>query len=219
MKKLANLKTYINKNKTRTRKHMDKVFNISSFSDEDIFYMLTFCILVPAGKATKCHEAVTKLRMLNYYNKGMAKRRLFSLLESLIRFPKQKTERLIKLYNNNRAADILFLVRSHARELSPVELRDALVKEVDGLGYKAASHFLRNLGVTELAIIDVHILKYSQYFFHSAISIIPSTKNKYELVESLFKTWAEKEFNLTPSELDWHIWCLESGNDVEALNY
>ena len=216
MSKLANLKKYIDKNKSRAIKHMDKVFDISRFSDENIFYMLTFCILVPAGKATRCNDAVTGLKMLNYYNKGLSRKILSKLLTPLIRFPKQKMERLISLHNKKE--DIIFLVRSYARKLSPIELRDALVKEVDGLGYKAASHFLRNLGVNELAIIDVHILKYSEYFFHSSISTIPSVKNKYELVESFFNKWAEKEFDLCPSQLDWLIWCMESGNDVEALD-
>ena len=43
---------------------------------------------------------------------------------------------------------------------SPMELREWLVKNVKGLGYKEASHFLRNIGKSEdLAILDRHILK------------------------------------------------------------
>lgn len=216
MNKLKELKKYVKRNKDRAIKHIENAFDIDKFSDSDIFYMLTFCILVPAGKATKCNEAVNKLRMLDYYSNSINKRILFKIIKPLIRFPRQKLERLIRL--RNKKEDIIFMVRSHARKLSPKELRDFLVKEVDGLGYKAASHFLRNLGVKDLAIIDVHILKYSRYFLLSEIVTIPSSKKKYEFIEDFFNIWANEEFNLSPAELDWLIWCKESRNDVEALD-
>src|SRR5438093_13545617 len=43
---------------------------------------------------------------------------------------------------------------------NPFELREWLVENVKGLGYKEASHFLRNIGLGEgFAILDRHILR------------------------------------------------------------
>ncbi len=36
--------------------------------------------------------------------------------------------------------------------------REWLVKNIKGFGYKEASHFLRNIGFTDVAIIDFHII-------------------------------------------------------------
>ena len=44
--------------------------------------------------------------------------------------------------------------------LSDQNKRGWLVVNVNGLGMKASSHFLRNLGNQSFAIIDTHILKY-----------------------------------------------------------
>ena len=38
------------------------------------------------------------------------------------------------------------------------DIRDWLVKNIKGLGYKEASHFLRNIGYKNYAIVDFHIL-------------------------------------------------------------
>jgi len=44
--------------------------------------------------------------------------------------------------------------------MSDFEKREWLVENVNGLGMKAASHFLRNLGNETFAIIDTHIIKF-----------------------------------------------------------
>ena len=41
-----------------------------------------------------------------------------------------------------------------------MDVREEIVKNVKGLGYKEASHFLRNIGLgKDLAILDRHILR------------------------------------------------------------
>jgi len=41
---------------------------------------------------------------------------------------------------------------------NPEATREFLVKEVKGVGYKESSHYLRNIGYRNLAILDRHIL-------------------------------------------------------------
>ena len=45
------------------------------------------------------------------------------------------------------------------KSLKGEELREWLVKNIKGFGYKEASHFLRNIGFEDFAIIDFHIIE------------------------------------------------------------
>jgi N-glycosylase/DNA lyase len=89
------------------------------------------------------------------------------------------------------------------------ELREWLVKNVRGLGYKEASHFLRNTGCTNFAIIDFHIVDILSK--HGLIEKPKTvTKGKYIEIEKFLKKIAEK-LNLNLAELDLYLWYMETG--------
>ena len=90
--------------------------------------------------------------------------------------------------------------------------RDWLVREkgIKGLGYKEASHFLRNIGYSGYAILDKHVLNCL-----AELKIIddpkpPNTRTRYLTVE-------EKLMDLTLSlgidfdELDLVLWSMKTG--------
>lgn len=79
--------------------------------------------------------------------------------------------------------------------------RNFIAENIKGLGYKEASHFLRNVGYSDVAIIDRHILKYM--FSEGFISEIPKTisKKKYLEFEAILES-----FNIPQDELDLIIW-------------
>ncbi|MDD5340571.1 MAG: N-glycosylase [Candidatus ainarchaeum sp.] len=66
---------------------------------------------------------------------------------------------------HNRAAYIIeargkMAGLEHALRLrSPVRIREWLHDNIKGLGWKESSHFLRNLGFTDFAILDTHVAK------------------------------------------------------------
>ena len=90
--------------------------------------------------------------------------------------------------------------------------RDWLVKEkrIKGLGYKEASHYLRNIGYKGYAILDKHILRSL-----AELGIIddpkpPNTRTKYLTVENQLKKLAaatEIDFD----ELDLVLWSMKTG--------
>ena len=88
--------------------------------------------------------------------------------------------------------------------------REWLVKNIKGLGYKEASHFLRNVGYFDFAIIDRHILK--MLYTHGFISRIPTTitKRKYFEFERIFKAIADY-FDIPPGIFDFYVWYLSTG--------
>jgi len=79
-----------------------------------------------------------------------------------------------------------------------------------GLGYKEASHFLRNTGSKNVAILDRHIL--ALMHSHKLIAEIPKplNKNKYLEIEQKFNQLASK-LNMTPARLDLAMWYLKTG--------
>ena len=90
--------------------------------------------------------------------------------------------------------------------------RDWLVKEkrIKGLGYKEASHYLRNIGYRGYAILDKHILRSL-----AELGIIndpqpPNTRTKYLAIEDKLKNLAEAtEINF--DELDLVLWSMKTG--------
>ena len=88
-------------------------------------------------------------------------------------------------------------------------LRDWIVKNVKGLGYKEASHFLRNIGFDDFAIIDFHIVDLLADY-----NLIKKPKNlnrkKYLEIEKILRKISRKT-GLTLAELDLYLWYLETG--------
>ena len=86
-----------------------------------------------------------------------------------------------------------------------------MVKEVNGFGYKEASHFLRNIGFYEdVAILDRHILRNIVRF--GIIKEIPKTINKktYIEIEDKMKNYCKKH-KINFAELDLIFWSNETG--------
>jgi N-glycosylase/DNA lyase len=94
---------------------------------------------------------------------------------------------------------------------SAFEKRQWLAENVKGIGYKEATHFLRNVGLNEgLAILDRHILKNLKK--HGAIRSLPRTltKKKYLSLERRFQQFAE-DIGIPIDELDLLFWSNETG--------
>lgn len=92
------------------------------------------------------------------------------------------------------------------------ERRDWLVNEkgIKGLGYKEASHFLRNIGFCGYAILDKHVLR----CLHE-LKIIddpkpPNTRARYLRVEEKLKQLA-KTAQIDFDELDLVLWSMKTG--------
>lgn len=94
----------------------------------------------------------------------------------------------------------------------PLERRDWLVREkgIKGLGYKEASHYLRNIGLKGYAILDKHILRSL-----AELKIIndpkpPNTRLKYLTIEQQLKNLS-KLTKIDFDELDLVLWSMKTG--------
>jgi N-glycosylase/DNA lyase len=175
---------------------------ITKKPSSEIFKELCFCILTANFNAEKT------IKIQNEICDG------FSILNEpqLVK----KLETLGHRYPSARAKYILD-VRKYKDSLKNIiksfnteeELREWLVKNVKGLGYKESSHFLRNIGFTNFAIIDFHIINIlTRYNLIKKPKTL--TKRKYLEIEGLLKKIAKK-LDLNLAELDLYLWYIETG--------
>jgi N-glycosylase/DNA lyase len=89
--------------------------------------------------------------------------------------------------------------------------RDWLVRNIKGIGYKEASHFLRNIGFGgRLAILDVHILRNLVKF--GVLREIPKSlsRGKYIELERKAGRFADKA-GIPMDHLDLLFWSEQTG--------
>ena len=167
-----------------------------------IFKELCFCILTANCAAEKCiyvqEELDDELLTLNEVE-------LATRLKQLgYRFPNVRARYIVNARPLN--GDLKNLLGKFD---SSDELRTYLAKNVKGLGFKEASHFLRNIGYEDLAIIDFHIIDVLKSY-----NLIGKpktlTKKKYREIEDVLKEIGIKT-NLNMAELDLHLWYMETG--------
>jgi len=160
---------------------------------------LAFCLCTPQSKAESCWAAVQELQSKGLLFGGTAKE-IAKVLKKKVRF------------HNNKAK---WIVQARGLELrlngDQREDREWLVENVKGLGYKEASHFLRNVGRGDkLTILDRHILKNLTHY--KAIPEVPKslTPRKYKEIELAMEAFAGK-LGVSVAELDLLFWSKEAG--------
>ena len=171
-------------------------------SSREIFKELCFCILTANFNAERC---IRILKELNDELLSLSERELAEKLRMLgHRYPRTRAKYIVEA---RRYASSLKNVIENFKDEN--KLREWLVKNVRGVGYKEASHFLRNIGFINLAIIDYHIINILAR--HKLIEKPKTiTRKRYFEIENLLRKIAEK-LGLTLAELDLYLWYLETG--------
>jgi N-glycosylase/DNA lyase len=188
-------------------KHFDEVWK--NASDEEIFAELVFCLFTPQSKAVSCWAAVNELA-----DKAMLLSASAGEIASTInkvRFRNNKAKYAVearKLFSENGRIKIKEKLASFK---DIYELRSWIIKNITGIGYKEAGHFLRNIGIgKDLAILDRHILKNLKKL--GAIKEIPKTLSPkiYFEIEKNMQAFS-KETEIPMGHMDMLLWCKESG--------
>jgi len=166
------------------------------------FSELCFCLLTANSKAESAINIQNELGIKGFveYNEEEVK--------NVIRKNNHR-------FHNNKARFIVnarqyLKVKKIVQERGEKEAREWLVENIKGMGWKEASHFLRNVGYLSLAILDRHILNLMKE--NGMIKEIPKgwTKSKYEDIENKLYDVA-KELNMEPGKLDMYMWYMKTG--------
>ncbi len=162
---------------------------------------LVFCISAANSSAISALKLQQKI-----YEKGIDMKDEKWIMELMkecgVRFYRRKTKYVISALE--RLEEIEGIIGTY----DPVLAREWLVLNVKGLGYKEASHFLRNTGKFDVAIIDRHTLRWmeKENYIPSFIKPVnPSRRRDYFLLEKLLAGIAHYQ-NMSVGELDLLIW-------------
>lgn len=173
-------------------------------TDETVFRELVFCLFTPQSKAKSCWASVETVCGHDMLLPGSAEQ--VSACMTGVRFHHTKAERVVEARK--------YLIGLKARISgfgSPSEAREWLVANVDGMGHKEASHFLRNIGMgRDLAILDRHILK--NLVLLGVIPEIPKSiwRKKYLEIEERVRQFCIRA-EIPMDHLDMLLWCRETG--------
>ncbi len=94
----------------------------------------------------------------------------------------------------------------------PMKRRDFFAgnKAIKGLGYKEASHFLRNIGFTGYAILDKHIVNSLRELGVITKRMRPTTRSGYLEIERRMRRFA-REIGIDMDHLDLLLWSRKTG--------
>jgi len=170
--------------------------------NDRIFEELTFCLLTANTSAEMGMKAVDAIR--DNLEKSSLEKLQQKLKQVGYRFPNKRAEYILEA--REKDFDFRNLIKGYEKK----ELREFFVDNVKGLGYKESSHFLRNIGVFGLAILDKHILRSLKEY--GVLENIPKTinKNKYLEIEQKLIDFSKK-ININFDELDLLLWSIKNG--------
>lgn len=190
------------------RRRLEEFRSVPEQGLERVFEELCFCLLTPQTKARAADSALRELCSKGLLLRGRSWEIEPILRKHGVRFPKVKAERIVEARRHLSTSFLAKLLE--LAEKDPAEARELLVKNVRGLGYKEASHFLRNIGFSGLAILDRHILRTLHEL--GALKSIPKTlsKKRYLEIEKTFREAAET-LGIPIDSLDLLMWARKRG--------
>lgn len=180
-----------------------RMFKKTGRDRRKVFSELCFCIL------TANYTAEGGIRIQREIGEDFFKLNRLELAEKLrslgYRYPETRAKYIVE-------ARMLFddVWRILKEEDEQTKIRRWLADNVRGIGFKEASHFLRNIGFSNLAIIDKHVLRVLNRY--GLIRSIPKTlsRGKYlEIEQTLSKIASELKVSL--AELDLYLWYIDTG--------
>lgn len=200
MKNIEELKEHYRRRKAEIKKRLKEFERLKKEKKEFLFVELCFCLCTPLSKAERV------IKIINYENKNL-----------LLKGSKEKIAKALKGYarfHNNKAKYI-----TEARKkiclleklpLNSLEAREFLLNNFKGLGLKEASHFLRNIGYKNVAILDGHIINCLCELGAIKSSNRPISRKQYEEIAEKFKNFSKK-IGIPLDELDLLFWSSKTG--------
>jgi len=180
-------------------------------SDDRLWEEMVYCIFTAGASASSGMNALNAVKPL--LNDGSRA----AITRALKKPPAYR-------FHNVRAGHLVatrkFLRKSLSMQLrdklksfrDPAERRDWLARtpEIKGLGYKEASHFLRNIGFKGYGILDKHIIRCLAELGVLDSAKPPTTRARYLAGERLMKDFA-KDVDINFDELDLALWSMKTG--------
>jgi N-glycosylase/DNA lyase len=169
------------------------------------FYELCYCLCTPQSKAENADAVVKILQERDFERTGFNPVSILRDKAHYIRFHETKARRLLKARE-----EWLHIASVLDSSLNDEHKREWLVENVDGMSWKEASHYLRNIGYRNLAILDRHTLKHLVRC--GVFAEVPNIAGKARYLDAGegFKKFAA-HVEIPMDELDLYFWASEAG--------
>ena len=180
-------------------------------SDERLWEELVYCIFTAGASARMGQKAVETIRHLLLDGSREEMTRAL-IRHGAHRYPTARPGYIVVTREYLRA-DCGMRLRERLEGFSdPHERRDwlARTRDIKGLGYKEASHFLRNVGFRGYAILDKHILRSLAELGVVASPEPPPTRARYLATEERLREFA-LQAQIDFDELDLVLWSMKTG--------
>jgi N-glycosylase/DNA lyase len=175
-------------------------------SKEFIFGELCFCILTAntsAEMGVATQNAIGNDGFINYSQEDLRTR----LKGVKYRFYNLRSRYIVE------ARQVIDQIKDLIANPDRIFVRDYLVQNIKGIGYKEASHFLRNIGIYDFAILDKHILRMLRAEY-PGINVKVGSRQKYMETEKLVVDIA-RSMGMEPGILDLYMWRIATGKIIK----
>jgi len=168
------------------------------------FEELVFCILTAYSSAEVGLRCVKALKEKNHIFRGSRDMVRKTLEEAGHRFALRRAEYIVLARNGSRE-----LKENVLRMGNAMAAREWLVKEFKGIGWKEGSHFLRNVGFLDVAILDRHVLRVMSEHGLIEEEAKSLSKKKYLKHENILRK-VSSELRMPLGELDLYLWYMKT---------
>ncbi len=177
--------------------------------DERLWEEMVYCIFTAGASARMGLRSIAAVRPL-LARGDQAK--LESALVGAHRYPRARAGYIVVTREFLRGDCRMRLRERLDGFADPAARRDWLARErgIKGLGYKEASHFLRNIGFRGYAILDKHICRSLAELGVTDSPQPPATRSRYLAVEETMRRFA-REVGINFDELDLVLWSMKTG--------
>jgi N-glycosylase/DNA lyase len=178
--------------------------------DAAVFEELCYCILTAGSSARMGMRTLEVLRdLLHRGSLGELQQRAGA---HHVRFWRLRPAYIVQTREYLRTTCGMELRKLLASFDRPQERRDFLARNraIKGLGYKEASHFLRNIGFRGYAILDKHIVNSLRELGVIGPRLKPSTRKGYLAIERKLMRFAD-EIGIDMDHLDLLLWSRKTG--------
>ncbi len=198
--------------KKEIRARLDQFRDVWRKGSDALFWEeLVFCIFTAGASARMGFRAVEAVRPL-LMNGEREEMTLALRNAGAHRFPVARPGYIVVTRSYLREHCKMALRKKLESFADPIERRDWLAqeKQIKGLGYKEASHFLRNIGLKGHAILDKHVMSCLMDLKVVETSKPPSTRARYLEIEGRLRVFA-REIRIDFDELDLVLWSMKTG--------
>lgn len=175
--------------------------------DAELFEELAFCIFTAGASANMGIKSINTVRPVLFSAKTEKRFSKLLIKNGAHRFPNERARYLLHTRNYLAGEYGLKLKRLIFSFKNTDERRDffATNKDIKGIGFKEASHFLRNIGFSGYAILDKHIMNCLYELKVVKDPKPPANGKRYIEIEKKLKHYANRNgFDI--DEIDLLLW-------------